>query len=133
MYLGTLLMAPSQYDNVMASLAKMREEIHDLNKALRDHASLEAEDRENLEERLRHALYGGNGEGPGIFERFRNIFDWREEHINSHDHLTVERRSSAADMRRFFLDVSKQALSVFIVVIAVLIVFAVTGKVVSFP
>lgn len=120
--MDALLVMPSQYDNLISRLDSLSEEIHDVREAVR-----------NNEEHLRNALYGGNGDGPGIFERFRNLFDWREEHISSHEHSGQERRSAAQDWRRFSLDVAKQALSIFVVVIAVLVVFAVTGKVVSFP
>lgn len=126
-------MPPSQYDNVMASLARTREEIHDLNKALRDHASLEAEDREHLEDRLNKALYGGNGDGEGIYERLRQMFGWKRDHESTHGNLNLERRSSEQDMRRFVLDVAKQTLAVTVAVLAILVVFAVTGRVVAFP
>ena len=126
-------MPPTQYDNVMASLAQLREEIRNLNKALHDHASLEAEDREILEERLRHALYGGNGDGEGLYERMRKFLGWKAEHIQTHQRLTVERRSVDEDWRRFFLDTAKQVIAVVIAVLAVIIIWSVTGKVVTFP
>src|SRR6185436_11741361 len=91
-----LLMPPSQYDNLMRRLDEMSEEIHDVREAVR-----------NNETAIQKALHGGNGDGPGIYERFRNIFDWRAEHISSHEHAGQERRSAASDWRRFALDVTK--------------------------
>lgn len=130
---ASLNMPPSQYDNVMRILADLREEMRNLTKALHDHASLEAEDREALEERLDHALLGGNGDGPGIFERLRNIFDWRQEHINSHDHWTVERRSSTQDWRKFWIGVADRTFTVVFAIFGILLIYLITGHVVTFP
>lgn len=47
--MGALLrVPPSQYDNLMRRLDELAQQIQALDKALRDHASLEAEDREAI-------------------------------------------------------------------------------------
>jgi hypothetical protein len=129
----SLAMPPSQYDNLMRRLDEMSKQIVDLNKALHDHASLEAEDREALAEKINHAFYGGNGDGPGIFERFRNIFDWRAEHLKTHEHAGQERRTSSQDWRRFWIGVADRTFTIIFAVIASLIIYFSTGHVISFP
>ena len=133
-------MPSSQYDNLMRRLEQLSAEIHDVREAVRDNQRILREhivtadnERKEITERIRHALHGGNGEGLGIYERFRNIFDWRQEHINSHEHAGQERRSASQDWRRFALDVTKSSLTLVLAVAAILIVFAVTGKVISLP
>ena len=115
-------MPPSQYDNLMRRLDDVSQQIQDLDKKV---------DTES--HRLSTALYGGNGDGPGIFERFRNIFDWREEHISSHEHAGQERRSSSTDWRRFWIGVADRTFTVVFAILGILLVYFVTGHVVTFP
>ena len=131
--MALLLEVPSQYDNLMSRLAEVSQQIRDLDRDLRDHITVSSGEKKALERKIDHALNGGNGDGPGIYERFRNIFDWREEHISSHDHSGQERRSTSQDWRRFWLDTAKQSIAVVVAVVAILIVFIVTGKVVALP
>jgi len=120
--MGASLMPQSQFDIVMKRLDDVSEQIQNLDKGLRNH-----------EKRLDTALYGGNGDGEGIYERMRKFLGWKAEHIQTHQRLTVERRSVEEDWRRFFLDVSKQTIAVVVAVLAILLVFIVTGKVISIP
>jgi hypothetical protein len=121
-----LVMPPSQYETLMGAIEKLGKEMRDRNKELHDHTS-------SLESRLDHALYGGNGDGPGIFERFRNIFDWRAEHLKTHDHIHEERRDSTHDWRKFWIGVADRTFTVLFAVIAALIMYMVTGHALVCP
>ena len=107
--------------------------MRNLDRDLRDHVTTSNQEKRALDNKIEHALRGGNGEGPGIYERFRNIFDWREEHITSHNHAGQERRSSATDWRKFWMGVADRTFTVLFAVVGIVIVYIITGHVVSFP
>jgi hypothetical protein len=120
--MGIGLMPPSQFDILMKRLDDVSKQIQDVSQTVR-----------NNENKLSHALHGGNGEGEGIYERLRKFLYWKSEHIQTHQLLTVERRSVEEDWRRFLLDTAKQVIAVVVAVVAILVIFMVTGKVVTFP
>jgi len=117
----------------MRGLADLSKEIHNLTKELHDHASSEARERLAVDDRIDHALYGGNGDGEGIYERLRKFLSWKAEHIQTHQSLSVERRTAGEDWRRFWIGVADRTFTVFFAVLGILIVFAITGRVITLP
>lgn len=69
-------------------------------------------------EDMRKALYGGNGDGVGIYEKLRVLWDWKRDHSGAHTEQNVERRRKSDDLKGalggFAKDVAKLIVSALI-------------------
>lgn len=83
-------------------------------------------------DRLITSLHGDD-ETAGLYERTRDLETWRNEHISTHNSMTVDRRTIDRDWRMFWLKVIEHAVAVFVGGAIVLLIFVITGQVPRIP
>lgn len=82
-------------------------------------------------DRLITSLHGDD-ESAGLYERTRDLETWRNEHISTHNTMTLDRRTLDRDWRTFWLRIIEHAVAVLLGAAVVLIIFVVTGQVTHF-
>jgi hypothetical protein len=93
------------------AIAGLRTQIRESHEELSKEVLINRED-------MRKALYGGNGDKVGIYEKLRVLWDWKRDHSGAHAEQNVERRRKGEDLRAvsysFAKDVAKLVVSALI-------------------